>query len=208
MKLRWLVPFTAVCASFAALSVPITPPPAAVQEQPPPTQGLITLYAGDETRACFDLDSGTYGTRIHDGELILDDTELVWNLFEAGQISVGYVGDTAATYFDLGDAYVGSLANPRAQSPKPNLSVFHTLRTEKGDIVWSGPPGKVYRARDARGVLRGTPSVGVKHFTPVVGHTYVLRVRGFGRRRGDRAYKLHVIDVQPGHTLTLQWGVL
>jgi len=207
MKVCWLITLAALCAPLTTLPTRSGPSPEPVQEQAT-KGGLITLWAGDETRTCLDLDTGAYGTRVHDGELILDDTELVWNLFQSGQISVGYVGDTATSYVDLGDLYVSSLRDPRAQSPKPDLSIFHTLHVEKGAVVWNGPPGKVYRSRDAGGILRSTPGAGVKHFTPLVGHTYVLRIRGFGRRRGDRAYKLHVVDIRPGHTLTLQWSVL
>lgn len=205
MTLRCSAALTIACASFAFL-LPAESPPGAAQEQQ--TGGLITLYAGDETRCCFSFNDGNYGARIHDGELILDNTQIVWNLLQEGQISIGYVSHTGTNLVDLGEAYVGPLRDPRAQSPKPNLSVFHTLRVENRAVVWSGPPGKVYHSADGRRLIQGIPTTGIKHFTPIAGHTYLLRVRGIGRGGRDRMYKFHVIDIQPGHTLTLQWGVL
>ena len=175
---------------------------------PMDTSGIITLYAGSDTRSSVDLASGTYGATVSDGEMILDNTHLVWNLLSDGALSVGYVRDTGISLTDLGEVYARPLRDPRARAPKFGASIFHTLRDQGGDIVYTEPPGKLRRSPKGRQVITGTPKSGTTHFEPKVGHIYLLRVRGFDRPRTDQTFKFRVIDLQPKHSLTLEHGTL
>ena len=167
--------------------------------------GLVTLWAGDETRTSFSFDTATYGSKINDGELLLDNTDLVYNLLARNQLTVGHTRDSTSSIVDLGEAYVNPLRNPRALSPRPPLSIFHTLAISNRDVIYRGPPGKEHRSAIGRQILRSTPQLGIKHFTPEPGHTYLLRFKPGVGSTSNRVVAIHIIDVQPEHTLTFQW---
>ncbi|MAG58654.1 MAG: hypothetical protein CMJ83_20385 [Planctomycetes bacterium] len=114
-------------------------------------------------------------------------------------------GNFGTSIVDMGEAYVNPLRDPRARAPKVAVSIIHTLAVSNRDVVFRGPPGKEHRSTQGRQILRSTPQVGMKHFNPEPGHTYLLRFKpGIGSRT-DQLFAVHIIDVQPQHTLTFQW---
>ena len=56
---------------LAALCVSFAP-----QKAPSSGSSLVTLYAHDDLLSSFSFETGEFGARIVDGELILDDTQI------------------------------------------------------------------------------------------------------------------------------------
>ena len=44
------------------------------------------------------------------------------------------------------------------------------------------------------------------HVRPTIGHTYLVRTRRDGASSEDVFAKLHVIDFEPGRSVTVRWA--
>jgi hypothetical protein len=54
-------------------------------------------------------------------------------------------------------------------------------------------------------ILDTPPTWGLRHVEPVVGHTYLVRVRRNGTST-DELFKFLVIGLLPDHSLTMRWA--
>jgi hypothetical protein len=169
--------------------------------------GLVTLWAHDDLRAAFSFERGEFITEIRDGELILDEAQIVFDLLEFDHLSYGFYYNEEVQIVDLGDFRVPPYERPQDLSPKPDLSVFHTLFLDGNRFHYRGPIRKSYRLKEADAVLGSFPSPHTTHFIPEVGSVYVMAFKPRGSSAGEaNAFKFQVVDYRPGRSLTLRWS--
>ncbi len=179
-----------------------------VQEEGP-TSSLVTLYASDDLLSSFSFSTGTHAARIEDGELILDDTQITFDILDRDCVTYGYVENQLIEIVDLGDPVVEGAEMPSDRSPKPPLSIFHTLFLKDGQVSYRGPIRRTYRFREGQAIFNSLPPERVRCFVPQVGHVYLLRYKIQGVPDDRRMLvKFRVIDYRPGETLTLRWAPL
>ncbi len=170
---------------------------------------LVTLWANDETLATFDFTTGTHGSVVKDGELILDGTQIAFNVFEKNQLSYGYVRGIVSEIIDLGDVVIDPVDRPDDRSPKPVLNLFHSLDLRDGHFIYRAPIDREIRHTEAQKIFKPLPRDFLVSFEPEVGHTYVMRFKPRGEKEEQSTVlKLLIIDFQPGHLLTFRWQKL
>lgn len=169
--------------------------------------GIVTLYANDDLLSSFDFRSGSAGGRVFDGEVRLDDAQIAFDLFAPGQISLGFTRDERADVLDLGPIVIPPESRARDRAEEFALSIFHTLFLTDDGFAYVGPGGDVDPYERADRILTAVPSLGLRHFEPKVGHTYLLRVRRNGTST-DELFKFQIIGLLPEHSLTLRWARL
>jgi hypothetical protein len=85
------------------------------------------------------------------------------------------------------------------------MSLFHTLRRDDNGFVFVGPGSDVDAFGRADGILTAPFVHGLRHVDPVVGHTYLVRMRRNGTSL-DELFKFVVVGIVPDHSLTIRWG--
>lgn len=196
----------ALVALVVALALGLRGAANATQEpEPTATGGIITLYAHDDLASSLDFRTGTYGGRIVEGEIALDQAQLVYDKFSPEHLSFGFAADEAVTIVDLGPVEVPFTALAQDAALKFTVSAFHTLGFSGRRLTFQPAGGSTVRL-GAGGDAFTTPQRGLRHFKPTLEHVYVLR---YQRTRGDRRdmlAKFQVIDVRPGEAITLRWA--
>jgi hypothetical protein len=172
--------------------------------------GIVTLLAHDSLHASFSFRNATFGARIGDSELLLDDAQLVFHLFVEDRLSYGFVRSEFVSVLDLGNLVVNGIEYSTDLAPKPPLSIFYTLFFDGGAFKYKGPRNRIYRLPAAQALVSEVPPPGVFHFEPQVGHTYLLKAQ---RRAGygdptPQFFKFLVIGFEPGNQVTFRWGHL
>jgi hypothetical protein len=166
---------------------------------------IVTLYAHDDLLSSFDFRDGAPGGRVIDGEVKLDAAQLAFDLFARGQLSFGFSLDERVDVLDLGAVVVPPQDRARDRAAELPMSIFHTLRRDDNGFVFVGPGSNVDPYEDADLILAVPPTRGLRHIEPVVGHTYVLRVRRNGTSV-DELFKFLVIGLVPDQSLTMRWA--
>lgn len=166
--------------------------------------GLATLYVHDDLQSSFDFRRGRAGGRVEDGEIRLADAQLVFGAFAAGRMSVGFVHDEYVSLLDLGEAYVTSEVRARDLAEEFAITVFHTLTFDGTRFSFVGPGDDVRPLERADRILDGVPPEGMRHVAPLLGHTYLLRVRH--KDAGDEFFKFQVVGLVAEHSLTIRWA--
>jgi len=167
--------------------------------------GIATLYAHDDLASSFDFRGGGAGGRLVDGEVRLDGAQIVFDVFARGRISFGFSRDERVELLDLGAQLVRPEARARDRTEEFPISIVHTLFRGDNGFAIVKPGGDVDPFDDADRVANATLTQGVRHVEPIVGHTYVLRVRRNDTSR-DEFFKFEVIGLVPDHSLTIRWG--
>lgn len=170
------------------------------------TEGLVTLYAGDDLQSSFDFRRGLPGGQVFDGEVELSNAQIAYDVFAPDRISFGFVRDERIEVLDLGDIVVPPQVRARDRALAFPISLFHTLSKRGSSFVYLGPGGDVHAFDPADRILGGTPGLGLRHVEPHVGHTYLVRARLEGVGLPDELYKFEIVDHLPGHSVTLRWG--
>jgi hypothetical protein len=196
--------FPSVLASLAVLGLFVL----RQDEAPPvPTSGIATLYAHDDLSSSFDFRNGSAGGRVWDGEVQLTQAQILFDVLAPGQISFGFSRDERVDVLDLGPLVVPPRVRARDRALEFELSIVHTLFLGPDGFAYVGPGGDVDPLPEAE-ALRTLPlKTGIGHVEPVVGHTYLVRVRRNGTSL-DEYFKFEVIGILPGHSLTLRWARL
>ena len=166
---------------------------------------IVTLYARDDLLSSFDFRSGGPGGRVIDGEVRLDNAQLAFDLYTRGQLSFGFSLDERVDVLDLGAVVVPPEARARDRAAELPMSIFHTLRRDDNGFVFVGPGSDVDPYERADRILGLPPTRGVRDIEPIVGHTYLLRVRRNGTSN-DELFKFLVIGLLPDHSLTMRWA--
>ena len=166
---------------------------------------IVTLYAHDDLLSSFDFRSGGPGGRVVDGEVRLDGAQIAFDLFARGQLSFGLSRDERVDVLDLGPVVVPPELRARDRAVELPMSIFHTLRRDDNGFVFVGPRSDVDPYERADRILTAPLSQGLRHVEPIVGHTYLVRVRRNGTST-DELFKFLVIGIVPEHSLTLRWG--
>ncbi len=169
---------------------------------------VVTLYARDDLRSSFDFRNGREGGRIVDGEILLDDAQIVFDVFQEGMLSFGFTRDERVRIIDLGPAYVPGLERATDHAPKFSVSIFHTLFLSGSQFSYLGATGRILRSKEAGPILDPLPGEGLYHVAPEVGHTYLLRAKHTGVSRSELLVKFQIIDVRPRRSLTMRWARL
>jgi hypothetical protein len=179
----------------------------AQESAPAPSAGVVTLYAADDLLSSFDFRSGTAGGRLENGEVRLDSAQILFDKLVAGRLSFGFTRDERVEILDLGDATIAPEVRSRDRAVELPIAVFHTLRHTDNGFAIVAPGGDVDPYDSADRILGPPPTVGVHHIEPLVGHTYVVRVRRNQTSR-DEFFKFEVIGLLPCHSVTLRWAVV
>jgi hypothetical protein len=169
--------------------------------------GIVSLLAHDDLQSSFSFRQGTFGARIKNGELLLDDAQLVFHTFSEGMLSYGFVRNELVSVLDLGDLVVQAIERSTDDAPKPPLSIFYTLFFDGSGFKYQGPINQIYRLPEAQALVAAVPPPGISHFEPQVGHTYLLKVQwrvGYGDSR-PKFFKFLVVDFEPNHHVTFRW---
>ena len=197
------------CFLFSALLVILALAP----QTPADTRlagGMATLLAHDDLRSSFSFRNGAFGAQIQDGELRLDDAQLVFHTFGENLLSFGFVRNELVSVLDLGDLVAPGIERAADLAPKPPVSIFHTLFLDGVVFKYQGPLNQAHRLPEAQAIVSAIPPPGIFHIEPQIGHTYLLKAQrraGHGDTR-PQFFKFLVVDFEPGHRLTLRWGPL
>ena len=168
-------------------------------------EGLVfTLYARDGLQSSFDFRRGRAGGHVVDGEIRLDDAQVVFDAFAPDQLSVGFLRDERVELLDLGELDVPPQARASDRAEKFALSVFHTLFLDGERLAYVGPGGDAHPL-DGTSRLFATPPEGLRHVQPVVGHVYVIRALRRTVGSADDVFKFLVLDHVPQQSLTMRW---
>jgi hypothetical protein len=195
--------------TFLALSPVLVPfllaqPPQETQFASP---SIVTLYARDDLQSSFDFRGGSAGGRVVRGEVRLDAAQIIYDVLEPGRISYGFTRDERVEILDLGDVSVPPEPRARDRAVEIPLSVVHTVcLTDSGFSIVS-PGNDLDPFQSADRILGPPPPVGVRHIDPLLGHTYLVRVRR-NRSSDDEFFKFRVIDLVPEHSLTIRWATV
>jgi len=166
---------------------------------------VVTLYAHDDLLSSFDFRGGGAGGRLVDGEVHLDRAQIAYGLFAPGLVSFGFSLDERVEVMDLGPVVVRPEARARDRTEEFPISVFHTLFRDHNGFAFVGPGNDVDPFDPADRIMNVVLSPGVRHFEPVIGHTYVLRVRRNGTSK-DELFKFLVVDIVAEQSLTIRWA--
>jgi hypothetical protein len=169
--------------------------------------GVVTLLSADDLLSSFDFRSGSRSAAIFDGEIDLRGVQVVYETFLAGHLTIGFSRDERVDLLDLGDVEVVPVAHSRDRTEEFPVSVFHTLFRDDNGFSFIAPEGDVDPCEAASRILKGVPPQGMRHIVPVAGHVYILRLRRNDTSR-DEFFKLQVLGVLPGHSLTFRWAPL
>lgn len=196
-RLGWSL--TAALASLALLR-PAPEPPAV------PVGGVVTLYARDDLACAFDLRNGKEGGALFEGEIDLQNAQLIYGAFERDLLSYGFNDRERVAVLDLGEVYVPPQARATDRSLEYPVALFHTLFVDGPRFFYLGPGRSQHRFEDADRILGSFPPEGLAHLAPQVGHTYVLRTKRDGAGGTDQLFKFHVVAHHPGESVTLRWA--
>lgn len=191
------------------LALPLLCAPLALRpaEDQAPNEGLFTFFAHDDLQSTFDFRLGRAGGRVESGEVFLDGAQLAFGVFAPDLLSFGFVFDENVEVLDLGEAYVAPQARARDGAEEFAIGIFHTLSFDGLRFSYVDAGGDVRPYDPADRILGALPPEGLRHVAPVVGHTYVVRVRRRGASR-EEFFKFQVVDLLPGHSLTIRWASL
>jgi len=169
--------------------------------------GIVTLLARDDLQSSFNFRQGTFGARINNGELLLDNAQLIFHTFRESMLSYGFVRNEFVSVLDLGNLVVPGIELSTDNAPKPPLSIFYTLFFDGVAFKYQGPSNQTYRLSEAQALVAAIPSPGISHFEPQMGHTYLLKVQrriGYGPA-SPQFFKFLVIDFEPNHHVAFRW---
>jgi hypothetical protein len=177
----------------------------AASSEDAPSSGIATLYARDDLLSSFDFRSGGPGAKVWDGEVDLGSAQIVYDVLARGCLSIGFSLDERVDVLDLGEVRIPPRERSRDRQVEFPISLFHTLEVRDEGFVFQAAGGDrdPYAAADR--ILSATPTTGLRHFEPQLGHTYLLRIRRNNRSENE-VYKFEPIGILPGHSLTLRWG--
>ncbi|GJM45313.1 MAG: hypothetical protein DHS20C21_21550 [Gemmatimonadota bacterium] len=166
---------------------------------------IITLTAMDDLTCSFSFAGGRFGD-IREGRLFLDETEMLFDRYQADRLSFGYVRDMRVNLVDLGDERIGTGDKPGDRAPRTPISVYHRLFLDGDRIKYLDAYGNAKAHRLAQKVLHQFGPEQTIHIEPRIGHTYLLRYRtSFG---ASETVRFRVLDHEPGRYVTLRWGLL
>ncbi|MEW6745693.1 MAG: hypothetical protein AB1486_23330 [Planctomycetota bacterium] len=190
--------------SLAVLPASFTP------GQEPVPQGdsfLVQLSAVDELAAALSFDTGGHGATVQDGQLILDNAHMVYNLFAEHKLTLGFVRKQLVRVVELDDLKVEGFARPEDFAPRLPLSFFHTLTIEGKQVVYRGPMNRTYRLKEAEKIFQTLPPEGLVHIDPQIGRTYLVRFAPRDAQNSQDAFvKFRVVDIEPGRFITLRFA--
>ena len=168
--------------------------------------GLVTLYAFDDIQCAFDFRTASPGARVDEGQVVIDEAQIIFNVFREDAITCGFTRDERVNVVDLGDLFVPVQTRAQDRSPRFSFSVFHTLFRDGAHFAFVGPGNRVTRLPQANRILDPLPPEGFFHLKPRIGHTYLLRSKLAGVGGSEEFAKFEVVDFLPGHSLTLRWA--
>ena len=201
------LPVCCLLAALAAVTFFVLPGDAQdVGLETIPTSGVVTLYAEDDLLSSFSFSGGCAGGRIVDGELVLDDAQMAFDVFAENMITFGFVRDARTRILDLGDVSVPPRERAVDRAPKLPTSLFQTLFLSGAHFSYLDPTGREHRFKDASEIMNALPTEGIYHLEPIVGHTYLVRTNRKGEGTPDELAKFQVIDFRPGRSLTIRWA--
>ena len=169
---------------------------------------VTTLYAHDDYLSTFSFRYGGTGARMDDGELILDNAQIAFDVFAEDMITFGFVDNEPTRIIDLGDVTIPGIDRAADRAPKLPVSLLQTLHLDAGRFNYRGPNSKLYRLKEANEIMEGLPGQGFYHIEPKVGHTYLLRSDPRGSGSAEFYAKFQVIGFRPGESLTIRWAVI
>ncbi len=207
--IRTVPAVSALCAllfASSALQPPALRTPAGPAQSP--AGGVVTLFANDDLLSSFDFERGSAGGHVLDGEVTLDDAHIAFDVFERNSISFGFRRDAFVSVIDLGAQFVSPFERAQDAGVKIPASLFHTLFLDGRRFSYVGPGGKVERLRAASRIFDPLPPEGMYHVPAVLGHTYLVRFRGFDTRGDGSLAKFQVVDYRPGSRMTIRWARL
>ncbi len=181
-----------------ALGAPLLVPAPADGQEIPLDDVVLTLYAADAERAAVDLETLRYSGAVEEGDWVLDDAGLVFDAYRSGSLTYGFRRNEAARLVDLGPRKVTGVTTSGDIAPRPDVTVFETLRVERGRIVHDAPVNRTVQINGGQAVFGNFPPEGAQHVVPVPGHTYLLRVRAPKAKGGRQLLvKILVLDAEP-----------
>ncbi len=180
------------------------------ESSPSPSLGaasqLVTLLAHDDLHSSLNLRTCRSSAVVRGGEIDLSSVQLMFHRFSADQLSFGFVGHEAVNVVDVGDLFVPGFSTARDLAPKFAPSIFHSLVLDGIKVSYRGSGNRLLRLKAAQSIFDPLPHEGIYHITPIVGHTYIVRVEP--RKAAEELFKFEVVDFQPNHSLTLRVGRL
>ncbi len=171
-----------------------------------PCSGIVTLYAEDDLQSSFSFRGGCAGGRVVDGELVLDDAQIAFDVLAENMITFGFVRDARTMILDLGDVSVPARERAVDRAPKLPTSLFQTLFLNGVHFSYRDPTGRPHRFKEANDIMNALPPEGLYHLEPIVGHTYLVRTNRKGTDTPNEFAKFRVIDFRPGRSLTIRWA--
>lgn len=166
---------------------------------------VATLLANDDLLSSFDFRSGGAGGRVVGGEVRLDDAQLAFDVFASGYLSFGFSRNERVDVLDLGPVLVPPQERSRDRAAEFPVSIFHTLFRDDNGFAYVAPGGDVDPYERADRILTTTPTTGIRHVEPVLGHVYLLRVRR-NDTSVDELFKFQVVGLLPQHSVTIRWA--
>lgn len=207
--------FLPICATLGLLGGALTlddlsrgEPSAPLQEaDEDPFGELVTLWAHDPASASFDFARGGYGGRLDQGQMLYDESHLVFDVYEPDHLSVAFTRDGVASVVDLGRTVVDPIRNPRHLAPKAPLPIYFNLiyESKRNRFVLQGTTRGTTRFRAAEPVLGPLQRTPVQHWAPGIGHTYLMRFKSDIRNSEDVLVKLLVVDFKEDRYVTFRW---
>ncbi len=170
--------------------------------------GIIVLRAADDLGFTLDFRTGASGAVIEDGELRLDQALIVFERLAPGHLSIGFNAESGADLVELGSLLIPPVRTKDDVAPNLPLRAFFTLGATRGDFFYGIPGSRTVRLPEVSSLFAAYAPRGVRHFRPVVGEAFVLRLVPRLRQSEELAVKLLIVDHEPGRSVTLRWALL
>ena len=169
--------------------------------------GVVTLYALDPLSRTFCFADGRDGHVFQNHEVQNRCSDIDFNNYNAGGLSVGIEGGRVGTIIDLGN---GNELRQRYgyEETVGNGQGFASLRAEDGRVViLKGRRSQAVQELRESGLLfqEGRPSASAP---TRLGNIYLVRLTDRNDKAFQRIVKLMVISHVPNESVTIRWQIL
>lgn len=183
------------------------------REASTPNSGIVTLYAHDPEAQTFCLRDASYGMVLQKGEQRNRCSDVAFNIYAEGSLSVAVEGGVRGSIVDLGTDRDLEAAYGFADGLTKTAG-YVSLGYEAGKVVLAGRADVNDRSRvppkqelkEAEQLFTTAETVVSAAITP--GHIYLVRLVFDGQADKSLLAKILVLSYRPNEEVTLRWDLL
>ena len=168
--------------------------------------GVITLYAIDPLATSLCFEDGKVGHVVQYNEIRNRCSDVDFNAYYAGNLTVGVEGARVGTIIDLGTGEELRQRYGYSESSLMKGTGFVSLHLESQKIVLLKDHKSFQDLREADQLFQKGKSLAT---APVkVGHIYLVRITDEFDKSYERLVKMVVTAYHPGELVTIRWQVI